>query len=206
MIDVYKSIQEVDKILKEESNFFVKTEEQFNRCIDHIFQLITDAYTLYINNAFSSSLFLSIAIIEEVAKVHMGMYLKPSNENIKKDKLRNHKTKEIIGTNYTICMEERIKRAIEEDRLEKIFEMAYSGELKNMREKSIYCECKDGEVVIPNDVINKEFSKNMLLFAIESFDDNLVGYTDYSIRVSEKSDIVFENVATSIEKELNRED
>lgn len=104
MIDEYKSIQEVEKVLEGESNFFVKTQEQFNRCIDHIFQLITDAYTLYTNNAFPSSVFLSIAVIEEVAKIHMGIYIKPSNEYTKKDKLRDHKTKEIIGVNYTVCI------------------------------------------------------------------------------------------------------
>lgn len=195
MIDEYKSIQEVEKVLKGESDFYVNTEEQFNKGIDHICQLITDAYVLYINNAFSSSLFLSIAVIEEVAKMHMGMYIKPSNQYTKKDKLRDHRTKEIIGANYTICMGERIKKVMDANKLERIFEMAYSGKLKSLREKSIYCECIDGKLVIPNDVIDKELSKNMLLFAVESFDDNLVGYTEHSIQVSSKTDEIFENVA-----------
>ena len=195
MIDKDKSIQEVEKVLKRESNFCIKTKAQFNRCVDHIFQLITDSFTLYTNNAYPSSVFLSIAVIEEVAKLHMVIFIKTSNEYKKKDKLRDHKTKEIIGVNYTVCMGERIKKVMDAEKFEKIYKMAYSGELKNLREKSIYCEFKDKELIIPNDVVNKEFARNMLLFAIESFDDNLVGYTDYTMNVSKKTDIIFENVA-----------
>lgn len=192
MIDKDKSIEEVEKVLKGESNFFIETTEQFNKCIDHIYNLITDAYALYNKGAFPTSLFLSIAVIEEVAKLHMGMYIKPSKEYKKKDKLRDHKTKEIIGVNYTVYMGQRIKKAVGEEKLEKIYEMAYSGELKDLREKSIYCEYKDGKIIIPEDIVSKEFSKNVLLFAIESFDDNLVGYTEYTFDISKETDKIFE--------------
>ena len=195
MIDENKSILEVGKVLNGESNFFIKSEKEFNKCVDYIIQLITDAYTLYNNGAFPSSVFLSIAVIEEVAKSHMGIFVKESKEYVKKDKLRDHKTKEIIGMNYTVCMGERIRKAMGEEELEKIFDLSYSGKLKELREKSIYCECQDGKIVTPNEIISKEFSRNMLLFAIESFDDNLVGYTDYSIRVSDKTDDIFDKVA-----------
>ena len=73
--------------------------------------------------------------------------------------------------------------------------MSYSGKLKELREKAIYCERINGELVIPDDVINKEQAKNILLFAIESFDDNLVGYTKYSIDISKHTDEIFEQVA-----------
>ena len=194
MIDEHKFIQEVGKVLKGESDFYIKTKEQLNKCVDHIYQLITDSFTLYSNKAYSSSVFLAIAVIEEVAKVHMGWYIKPSGSYKKKDKLRDHKTKEIIGASYTICMGERIQRAIAKDKLEEIFEMIYSGKLKNLREKSIYCEFDGKYIVSPNDIIDKEFSKNMLLFAIESFDDNLVGYTDYTMEISKKTDMLFERI------------
>ena len=72
--------------------------------------------------------------------------------------------------------------------------MIYSGKLKNLREKSIYCEFDGKYIVSPNDIIDKEFSRNMLLFAIESFDDNLVGYTDYTMEISKKTDMLFERI------------
>ena len=195
MIDKYKSILEIENVLNAESNFYITSTTELNKCIDYIIQLITNAYTLYTSNAFPSSVFLSIAVIEEVAKVHMGIFVKESKEYVKKDKLRDHRTKEIIGSNYTVCMGERLKKAIGEEALEKIFELAYSGKMKELREKSIYCECHDGKIMTPNEIINKEFSRNMLLFAIESFDDNLVGYTDYSIQASKKTDDIFYRVA-----------
>lgn len=186
MIDKEKSIYTLEQTLGGKSNFSITSKDQFNKCVEHICQLISDAYTLFTNDSFSSSVFLSIAVIEEVAKVHTGIYIEYSGENVKKDKLRDHKTKEIIGLNYTICYGERIKNAIDNKQLEEIFQMSYSGELKSLREKAIYCEYKDGSIIVPESVINKQFSKNILLVAIESFDDNLVGYSDYSIVAFER--------------------
>ena len=197
MIDKYKSIEEVSKVLDKESNFYIKDVEQIDKCINHIFQLITDAYTLYINNSFSSSAFLSIAVIEEVAKVHIGIYIKGADERVNKDKLRDHKTKEIIGVNYTISMGERLKIAIGDEALKKIYDLAYSGEMKNLRETSIYCDRRDDTIVIPSDIIDKEFARSLLLFAIESFDDNLVGYTNHSMDISNKTDELFDTIANT---------
>lgn len=50
----------------------------------------------------------------------------------------------------------------------------------------------------PNDIINERFSRNLLLFAIESFEDNLVGYTEYSNNLSRNTDVMFENIAKGI--------
>ena len=49
----------------------------------------------------------------------------------------------------------------------------------------------------PKDLITQELARNLLLFAIESFDDNLVGWTDYSIELSKKTDLFFETIANS---------
>lgn len=114
---------------------------------------------------------------------------------MKKDKLRDHKSKEIAGTSYTICIGERIKNAIPTEKLTELFELAYSGKLKDLREQSIYCESKNGGIITPKDIIGQEFSKNVLLFAIESFDDNLVGYTSHSIEVSKKTDFLFDEIS-----------
>ena len=136
MIDKYESMKTVAEVLQGESNFTVSNEEEFNLVFDHIINLINDAFILYKNESFSSSVFFSIAIIEEVAKLHMGMYIKKADKYVKKDKLRDHKTKEKIGANYTISLGKIIKDAIENEELEKIYKLAYSGELKLLREKA----------------------------------------------------------------------
>lgn len=197
MIDPSKSILEVAKVLNSESNFFIKTADDLNIGIDHLFRLIKDSYILYQNKSFASSVFLSIAVIEEVAKIHMALFVKGTNTYVKKEKLRDHKSKEMIGVNYTVCMGTRIKEALGDEMLEKIYNLAYSGELKELREKSIYFERCDGAVVTPYDIITQEFSKSILLFAIDSFDDNLVGLTTHSMDVSIKTDALFESLASS---------
>ena len=94
-------------------------------------------------------------------------------------------------------MGERLKNAIGMDELKKIYDLAYSGEMKNLRETSIYCDRRDDTIVIPSDIIDKEFARSLLLFAIESFDDNLVGYTNHSMDISNKTDELFDTIANT---------
>ena len=136
-------------------------------------------------------------MLEEVGKIQMGIFIKGSDSYVRKDKLRDHKSKQIVGASYTICMGERIKNAISNENLEKIFQFIYSGELKDLREKVIYCDRKNNSIVTPKDLITQELARNLLLFAIESFDDNLVGWTNYSIELSKKTDLFFEIIANS---------
>ena len=81
--------------------------------------------------------------------------------------------------------------------MEKIFQFIYSGELKDLREQVIYCDRKNNNIVTPKDLITQELARNLLLFEIESFDDNLVGWTNYSIELSKKTDLFFEIIANS---------
>ena len=92
-------------------------------------------------------------------------------------------------------MGDRITAALGADGLEEIYNITYSGKLKELREKAIYYECEGDKLITPTDIIDKKFSRNMLLFAIESFDDNLVGYTDHSIDISNRTDVIFNDTA-----------
>lgn len=184
------SINNVEKVLTKGSEFKVKTKNEFNKSIDHIIQLISDAYTLYDKGSFSTSVFLSITIIEEVGKIQLGLYITSSSTS-KRDLLRNHIIKHKIGSNYTIFMSERLQKAIGKDKIEELSELAYSGKMMELRGNALYCDCENEKFFIPRDKITEEFSKEILLFAIESFDDNLVGYTNYSLELSEWTDKIF---------------
>lgn len=70
------SFDEINKVLSTSSNFTLRTTEEFNKCINHILQLIKDSYFLYKEGSYGTSTFLSITIIEEIAKVHIGLYIK----------------------------------------------------------------------------------------------------------------------------------
>jgi len=200
MVDKDFSFDKIESILNGTSNFYISSNEELNKCLDHVVQLISDSYVLYINNSYTSSSFLAISVLEEVGKIQMGIFIKGSDSYVRKDKLRDHKSKQIVGASYTICMGERIKNAISNENLEKIFKFIYSGELKDLREKVIYCDRKNNSIVTPKDLITQEFARNLLLFAIESFDDNLVGWTNYSIELSKKTDLFFEIIANSKKK------
>ena len=197
MVDKDCYFDKIESILNGSSNFYISSTEQLNKCLDHVVQLISDAYVLYINNSYTSSSFLAISVLEEVGKIQMGIFIKGSDSYMRKDKLRDHKSKQIVGASYTICIGERIKNSISNENLEKIFKFIYSGELKALREKAIYCDRKNNNIVTPKDLITQELARNLLLFAIESFDDNLVGWTNYSIELSKKTDLFFEIIANS---------
>lgn len=190
------SFFEVKKVLSKKSNFKIKTKDEFNKCLRHIAQLISDAYILYNEGSFSTSLFLSITIIEEVGKIHMGLFIKKASST-KNDPLRNHVSKQKIASNYTISLGFRLRKAIGEKRIEELLGMSYSGKFMELRNSSLYCDCVDDKLVIPVERVSKTLSKEILLLAIESFDDNLVGYTNYSMELSNQIDNIFSELSKS---------
>lgn len=195
-MDESRSFNKVAEILQQGSAFQIKSSDDLNKGIKHILRLIGDSYVLYENGSFASSVFMSITIIEEVAKVHLGMFTKDPDAASKRDLLRkDHVAKHITGANYTISMGKRLGEAIGNNEMEHIFQMAYDGNMKNLRERALYCECEHGRMKITQERITKKQARAMLLFAIESFDDNLVGYTDYSMEESKWTDELFEKVA-----------
>lgn len=100
----------------------------------------------------------------------------------------------ITGCNFTVTMSERLINAIGIVAIEKICNEAYSGKMKGTREQAFYFSRRDGRIVIPNELYNQEDTKNILLFVIDSFDGNLVGYTDYSIEKSKEADSIFDEI------------
>lgn len=57
----------------------------------------------------------------------------------------------------------------------------------------LYCSYEEDNRIIPGEYIDEHFSRDILLFAIEFFDDNLVGYSSCSIEKSKITDEIFEN-------------
>lgn len=158
--------------------------------------MVKDAYQLYKNDSFATSAFISITIIEEVGKAHIGMFIK-ENKDIKrgKDPLRNHKSKHAFGTLATVKMGGRLNKAIGDDMIDEIFKNAESGELIAIRESSLYSDVIEDTLEVPSEQISKEQSRALLLYAIECFDDSLVGYTHHSLEVSKTTDKLFDKLA-----------
>ena len=50
MVDKDFSFDKIESILNGTSNFYISSKEELNKCLDHVVQLISDSYILYINS------------------------------------------------------------------------------------------------------------------------------------------------------------
>lgn len=197
-MDEDRSINEVEKTFEQESAFYLESSSELNMCIDHIVSLLVDARILFDAGSYARTISLAIVTLEEVGKTQIALFThKPESEYVKHDPLRDHKTKQIIGSNYTISMGTRLVEAIGEEMLEHIYSLSYDGKLKTMREQMLYWDRDSGNILLPEKIANYDFAKALLLFAIESFDDNLVGWTNHSMEISRDTDKMFEEIVSS---------
>jgi AbiV family abortive infection protein len=170
----------------------------FNRACDHVERLLNDSYILYSYESYGSSVFLAITAIEEVAKIHFGLYRNNEEaENVPRhqDSLFNHREKHKLGLLPTVLMGSRLLRAVDETLLLQVLDKTKRGKLVALRESSIYAENGNSKFKIPEDVISKDLCRCLLLLACEVFDDQLVGYTSHSSEVGRRVDEIFLSVA-----------
>lgn len=191
------AIRAVENVLEKGSKFSIASTEDFNRCVDHIAGLLNDAALLYRFGSCATSAFMSIAAIEEAGKSEMGLYIKQeASRKIKKDLLCDHKKKETVAVMPTVAMGQRLVDAPGVERIEELYRLTYSGDLKRLREDALYWDIKNGRLELPEEVVDKAFARDLLLFSIEVFDDRLVGYTHYSIEVSRATDELFREIVS----------
>ena len=194
-VDEDIAIRAVESVLEKGSKFSIASAEDFNRCVDHIVGLLNDAALLYRFGSYATSAFMSIAAIEEAGKSEMGLYIKQRvGKKVKKDLLCDHKKKETVAVMPTVAMGQRLVDALGNERTEELYRLTYSGDLKRLREDALYWDIKNGRLELPEEVVDKAFARDLLLFSIEVFDDRLVGYTHYSIEVSRATDKLFREI------------
>ena len=194
-VDEDIAIRAVESVLEKGSKFSIASTEDFNRCVDHIVGLLNDAALLYRFGSYATSAFMSIAAIEEAGKSEMGLYIKQrAGKKVKKDLLCDHKKKETVAAMPTVAMGQRLVDALGNERIEELYRLTYFGDLKRLREDALYWDIKNGRLELPEEVVDKAFARDLLLFSIEVFDDRLVGYTHYSIEVSRATDKLFREI------------
>jgi AbiV family abortive infection protein len=124
----------------------------FNRACDHVERLLNDSYILYNHESYGSSVFLAITAIEEVAKIHFGLYRNNEGaENVPghQDSLFNHREKHRLGLLPTVLMGSRLLEAVDETSLLQVLDKTKQGKLVALRESSIYAENRDSKFKIP---------------------------------------------------------
>ena len=78
-----------------------------------------------------------------------------------------------------------------------LIELGRSGRLVPLREAALYVEQRRAALNAPKAVVSKSTGRELLLLAVEAFDDALVGYTNHSFQLSEQTDAVFEKWASA---------
>lgn len=179
------------------SDQLIQSVEEFNSACDHIVALLEEANAIFHLNGYSTSTFIAIAAIEETAKAHLGIFSSggPDPERRKDNIFYNHSKKHQIAASPTVSMGSRLKYAIGEEALTDLLRMSHTKELLKIRESSLYFERQNGSLKSPRSIIGRDFSRSILLYAVEVFDDALVGYTDYSMKLSSRTNHIFKLLA-----------
>jgi AbiV family abortive infection protein len=173
----------------------IQSVEEMNQAIDHIVQLIDDSFKLYMGGSYPSSAFLSITACEEVAKAHIGSFTDGQHpEKNGRNIFRDHKTKHLMAAMPTVPMGQRLEDALGKGELKRIVNMAQNSGFVQTRENSLYFQRENGRLLFPSQRIDKKLARSLLLFAIEVFDDALVGLTNHSYKMDDITDDIFEQV------------
>ena len=168
------------------------TSEQFNLACEHITQLLCDASDLLSTGSHATATFLAITAIEETVKVHLGLYRRSTTPlKRSKDPLYKHKEKHTLALGPTVAMGSRLQKAVGESRMNELIEQGRNGELVKLREASLYVEQHGTNLKTPKAAISPSIAREILLLAIEAFDDALVGYTSRSFQLGEMTDALF---------------
>jgi len=173
----------------------IQSAEDLDKTIDHIVQLIQDSCNLYLNGSFPSSAFLSITACEEVAKAHIGSFTDGTHP-VKNGRnvFRDHKTKHQMAALPTVPMGQRLEEALGKTELQRIMNMAQNSGFVQARENALYFQRENSKLVVPTEKVDKKLARSLALFAIEVFDDALVGLTNHSYEMDDITDALFDTV------------
>lgn len=177
----------------------IESVDEFNSACDHIVLLLEEAEGVFQRGGYSTSTFLAITAIEETAKAHLGAFTSggPDPESRKNNIFYDHGKKHQMAAMSTVSMGARLQAAISAEALCRILEMSKNKELLGLRESSLYFERRNGALQSPRTAIDKSLARSVLLYAVEVFDDALVGFTNYSMKISDRTDGVFSRVASA---------
>lgn len=188
-IDWWTSIAEALAVGERLAN----NSSEFDAACVHIVALISDAALLLEKGSSPTAAFLAITALEEIAKVHVGMY-RQRNAPVSrhKDPMYRHGVKHQIAASTTVGMGHRLPEAIGESRMRELLDSARTGGLVKLREASLYIDQRDGQLHVPQADVSPAAAREVLLLAIEAFDDALAGETERSNSLAAETDALFE--------------
>lgn len=174
----------------------IRTLGEFNAACAHVALLLEEAAYLHERKGYSTATFLAITALEEVAKTHCGMFIAggPDASKKKNNLFHQHIAKHRMVALETVAMGSRLQEAIGHQKVAWIEALAHNGGLITLRESSLYFDRNGVNFDTPRTSIDGQLSRAIILYAIEAFDDALVGITSFSMEVAATTDALFKKI------------
>ncbi|WP_022967665.1 AbiV family abortive infection protein [Denitrificimonas caeni] len=176
--------------------------DEFNAAVTHVVELIRASYALFKQGFYAPSVFVSITVFEEMAKIKAGHTRSRLNTKARvkrgKDPLFNHGKKHKISVDPLYLIGDRIANSIGHDRAVEIFKGYETGEYSEFREKSLYFSRGSSGLHIPAEHFDKKLSAEHLLIAIEICADEFWGMTGETSILFDSTNSLY----TEVEREL----
>ncbi len=153
----------------------------FNTASQHVLVLLDDAVAAFEHGPYGTSLFLAITALEETAKAELLAFRMQKPEGTPKtwgDPLRSHMKKHAMAVRPTTFMG-RLPKILGAETCERLLREATDGSINRLRETAIYVSCSaDGKISTPAAAVDRTRAREIVLLALESADDILVGLTN----------------------------
>lgn len=174
----------------------VETISEFDEACEHVVSLLRDASMMLASGSDATATLLAITALEETAKIHVGMFRRGSKKvSRRQDPLHHHKAKHRLALGPTLSMGKRLQEAVGSDRLTELLKIGQAGGFVSIRESALYVGRSELGLSTPKKVISSEMARELVLLAIEGFDDALVGYTNQTFILSGETDRLFDLAA-----------
>jgi AbiV family abortive infection protein len=172
--------------------------DEYNAAIYHVYELINSASVLFLAKHYAPSVFISITVFEEIAKIKSGHMRSWSDDKKEvrrsKDPLFQHTKKHKIAVDPIYLLGDRLANSIGKERAEEFFAKYESGEYSALREQSLYFARDKKELHIPSQKISSVLSAEHLLVTIEIFSDEFFGMTAEACEVCDRADALYAEI------------
>jgi AbiV family abortive infection protein len=158
----------------------------FNTASQHVLVLLEDAVAAFERGSYGTSVFLAITALEETAKAELLAFRIQKPEGTQKkwgDPLRSHMKKHAMAVRPTTFMG-RLPKILGAETCVRLQQEARDGSINRLRETAIYVSCSaDGKISTPAMAVDRTRAREIVLLALESADDILVGLTNDSYQL-----------------------
>lgn len=160
----------------------------FNTAGQHVLVLLGDSVAAFERGSYGTSVFLAITALEETAKAELLAFRVQKPEGTQKkwgDPLRSHMKKHAMAVRPTTFMG-RLPKILGAETCERLQREATDGSTNRLRETAIYVSCSaDGTISTPAMALDRNRAREIVLLALESADDILVGSTNESYQLGQ---------------------